>query len=150
MPSCRGLRRRGVKAASSPQSLALRSRIVLAAAESQSNQQIAAKLSVPQITASKWRRRFASHGLEGLRDAPCSGRPVKHGAEVWQKVQHRVCQQPKFQSRWSVRTLARLRSRTNSSREWRGRHLLPLERATPAATTHSRQSDKQFGCSRTA
>jgi transposase len=95
------------KAPSAPQSLALRSRIVLAAAEGQSNQQIAAKLSLPQITVSKWRRRFASHGLEGLRDAPRSGRPVKHSAEVWQKVQHRVCQQPKFQSRWSVRTLAR-------------------------------------------
>ena len=95
------------KAPSAPQSLALRSRIVLAAAEGQSNQQIAAKLSLPQITVSKWRRRFASHGLEGLRDAPRSGRPVKHRAEVWQRVQHRVCQQPRFQSRWSVRTLAR-------------------------------------------
>ncbi len=96
-----------MKAPSTPQNLALRSRIVLAAAGGQSNQQIASNLSLPQITVSKWRRRFASHGLEGLQDAPRSGRPVKHGAEVWQKVQHRVCQQPKFQSRWSVRTLAR-------------------------------------------
>ena len=96
-----------MKAPSTPQNLALRSRIVLAAAGGQSNQQIASNLSLPQITVSKWRRRFASHGLEGLQDAPRSGRPLKHGAEVWQRVQHRVCQQPKFQSRWTVRTLAR-------------------------------------------
>src|SRR5438477_9072825 len=96
-----------VKAPSTPQSLALRSRIVLAAAGGQSNQQIASNLSLPQITVSKWRRRFASQSLEGLQDAPRSGRPAKHGAEVWQRVQHRVCQQPKFQSRWTVRTLAR-------------------------------------------
>jgi len=95
------------KAPSTPQSLALRSRIVLAAAGGQSNQQIASSLSLPQITVSKWRRRFASHSLEGLQDALRSGRPAKHGAEVWQRVQHRVCQQPKFQSRWTVRTLAR-------------------------------------------
>ena len=96
-----------VQAPSTPQSLALRARVVLRASEGESNQQIAWGLGLPQITVSKWRRRFVACGLDGLLDAPRSGRPVKHGAEVWQKVQHRVCQQPKFQSRWSVRTLAR-------------------------------------------
>jgi transposase len=96
-----------VKTPSTPQSLALRARIVLAAADQQSNQQIAATLNIPEITASKWRRRFARLGLEGLEDAPRAGRPAKHGPEVWERVQHRVCQQPEFQSRWSVRTLAR-------------------------------------------
>ena len=96
-----------VKAPSTPQSLALRARMVLAAAGQQSNQQIAASLGVPEITAGKWRRRFARLGLDGLTDAPRAGRPVKHGPEVWEKVQRRACQQPEFQSRWSVRTLAR-------------------------------------------
>lgn len=96
-----------VKAPSTPQSLALRARIVLAAADRQSNQQIAGALSIPEITASKWRRRFARLGLEGLADASRAGRPPKHGPEVWEKVQHRACQQPESQSRWSVRTLAR-------------------------------------------
>jgi transposase len=45
-------------------------------------------------------------GIEGLRDAPRSGRPLKHDFTVRQKVQTRVCQQPETQSRWTVRTLA--------------------------------------------
>jgi transposase len=95
-----------VQAPSTPQSLALRARVVLRASAGESNQQIALGLGLPQITVGKWRRRFAAQGLEGLRDAPRSGRPVQHGPEVWQRVQPRVCPQPEFQSRWSVRTLA--------------------------------------------
>src|SRR5437763_11275475 len=89
-----------------PQSLALRSRIVLAAADGANNQQIAAVLKIPAVTVGKWRRSFAVDGLEGLRDAPRSGRPLKHDAGTRHKVQTRVCQQPEDQSRWTVRTLA--------------------------------------------
>jgi transposase len=96
-----------VQAPSTPQSLALRARVVLRASAGESNQQIALGLGLPQISVGKWRRRFAGQGLDGLRDAPRSGRPLKHGPEVWQRVQHRVGQPPKFPSRWSVRTLAR-------------------------------------------
>jgi transposase len=95
------------QAPSTPQAVALRSRIVLAAAAGQSNQQIALDLAIPEVTVGKWRRSFAEHGLEGLRDAPRSGRPPKHDDVVWQKVQTVACQQPKGQGRWTVRTLAR-------------------------------------------
>jgi transposase len=96
------------QAPSTPQSLALRARIVLRAADGESNQQIAQGLEVPQITVSSWWwRRFSAHGLEGLRDARRAGRPRQHGPEIWQRIQHRLCQPPKFQSGWSVRTLAR-------------------------------------------
>jgi transposase len=78
----------------------------LAAAAGQDNQQIATALQVPEVTVGKWRRGFASHGLDGLQDAARSGRPAKHGQEILQKVQNRVCQQPGRYSRWSVRTLA--------------------------------------------
>jgi transposase len=95
-----------VASPSTPQSLALRSRIVLAAADGSNNQQIAAALKIPPITVGKWRRSFAMGGVEGLRDSPRSGRPPKHDAETRRKLQTRVCQQPEDQSRWSVRTLA--------------------------------------------
>src|ERR1700735_2789940 len=88
-----------VHSSSTPQSLALRSRIVLAAADGSNNQQIAAALKLPPITVGKWRQSFALFGLEGLRDAPRSGRPPKHDAEVRLEVQTRVCQQPEDQGR---------------------------------------------------
>jgi transposase len=96
-----------VQAASTPQALVLRSRIILEAAAGRSNQQIAADLEIPEVTVGKWRRSFALQALAGLRDAPRSGRPAKHDAEVWRKVQTLACQQPKAQGRWTVRTLAR-------------------------------------------
>src|SRR6516225_9356713 len=96
-----------VRAPSTAASMAVRARIILAAAEQRSNQEIALRLDLPEITVSKWRGRFARLGLEGLCDGQRSGRPAQYGPEVREKVQHRVCQQPEFQSRWSVRTLAR-------------------------------------------
>jgi transposase len=95
-----------VRSPSAPQGLVQRGRIVLAAAAGKTNQQIADELQMPEVTVGKWRRSFASQGLEGLQDAPRSGRPVRHGAELVQRVRNRACQQPEHYSRWSVRTLA--------------------------------------------
>ena len=95
-----------VRSPSTPQGLALRSRIVLAAASGQANQEIAISLRIPEVTVGKRRRCFASKGLDGLQDARRSGRPLKHGQEVLQRLQARTCQQPDYYSRWSVRTLA--------------------------------------------
>lgn len=106
-PETRATLNSWVQAPSTAQALVLRSRIVLAAAADRANQEIAADLKVPQITVGKWRRSFAERGLNGLRDAPRSGRPPKHDTAVWQRVQTLACQQPEWQGRWSVRTLAR-------------------------------------------
>jgi len=78
----------------------------LAAASGQDNQDIAAALRIPEITVGQWRRGFARKGLDGLQDAPRSGRPLKYGSEVLQKVQARAGQPPDYYRRWSVRTLA--------------------------------------------
>src|SRR6516162_5122957 len=80
---------------------------MLQAAAGLSNQQIAVVLQIPEVTVGKWRRSFVALGLDGLRDAPRSGRPSKYDAAVWQKVQTLACQQPESQGRWTVRTLAR-------------------------------------------
>ncbi len=98
--------KRFVQSPATPQSLAPRSRIVLAAAQGFSNQAIAADLKIPQVTVGKWRRSFVAQGIEGLRDAPRSGRPRTHDESILLKVQTRVCQQPQAQGRWTVRTLA--------------------------------------------
>ena len=65
------------RARSTPQSLAFRCRIVLLAAgpSNPSNQAIAAQLDCDRHTVGQWRERFVAKGIEGLQDAPRSGRP---------------------------------------------------------------------------
>ena len=60
---------------SSAQALALRSRIVLLAAEGLKNTEIAERLGIDHATARKWRSRFAERRLEGVLDEPRPGRP---------------------------------------------------------------------------
>jgi hypothetical protein len=66
-----------VRARSTPQALAFRCQIVLRAAEADepSNQDIADELDCNRHTVGLWRERFAAKGLQGLQDAPRSGRP---------------------------------------------------------------------------
>jgi hypothetical protein len=65
------------RAASTPQALALRARIVLRAADDDrpTNLRIAFELGCDNDTVGSWRRRFAEQGLDGLHDRPRSGRP---------------------------------------------------------------------------
>src|SRR3974377_389324 len=84
-PKTRTTLNRWAQAPSTAQALVRRSRIVLAAAAGQANQQIASDLDLPQVTVGKWRRSFARLGLEGLRDAPRSGRPPENDAAGGQK-----------------------------------------------------------------
>src|SRR5437867_1814574 len=65
------------RAHSTPQSLALRARIVLRAAELDrpTNLKIGHELGCANLTVGKWRRRYLALGLPGLQDAMRSGRP---------------------------------------------------------------------------
>jgi transposase len=56
-----------------------RARIILACLEGKEIQQVARELSTSIPTVSKWRRRFAQRGLEGLRDRPRPGKPPIYG-----------------------------------------------------------------------
>jgi len=70
--------RQWANAASTPQALALRARIVLRCAAGPGvprNDHAAEELGCHPDTISKWRRRFHRHRLEGLADLPRSGRP---------------------------------------------------------------------------
>ena len=46
--------------------------------EGQLNKDVAAKLEVCEDTVGKWRRRFITHRLEGLRDEPRPGAPAQY------------------------------------------------------------------------
>lgn len=52
-----------------------RARIVLYAAQGLTNVEIAARLDTTPEVVAKWRRRFRSDRLAGLRDKPRAGRP---------------------------------------------------------------------------
>jgi transposase len=59
----------------SAQALAMRSRIVLLAADGRNNTEIAGALAIRRNVAGKWRSRFVKHRLDGLLDEPRPGRP---------------------------------------------------------------------------
>src|SRR5207249_2701874 len=65
------------RAHSTPQSLALRARMVLraAAVEQPTNLKIGHELGCSNLTVGKWRRRYLALGIPGLQDAMRSGRP---------------------------------------------------------------------------
>ncbi len=55
--------------------LAVRARIVLAAADGEANERIAERVGVSKVTVLKWRGRFLAEGVAGLSDQARSGRP---------------------------------------------------------------------------
>jgi hypothetical protein len=65
------------KASTSPQAKVFRARIILRCAQPDdpTNWQVAIELGCEADSVCKWRRRFAERRLEGLDDAPRSGRP---------------------------------------------------------------------------
>lgn len=96
------------RAPSTSQALALRVRLVLAAAKGLSNKQIAANFHVSANTVSKWRTRFALYGLSGLTDYEHSGRPTKYLPEVRNRLRQLLRQPPPTgKEHWTVRGLAR-------------------------------------------
>jgi transposase len=56
-----------------------RARIVLLAAEGRSTRSIAEEVGVQPRIVSNWRRRFAEHGLGGLKDRPRAGKKPIYG-----------------------------------------------------------------------
>jgi transposase len=92
---------------SSAQALALRSRIVLAAAEGLNNTEIAQRLGVHRPMVRKWRSRFAEHRLDGLTDEPRPGRPrTVTDAQVEEVVVKTLESTPRDATHWSTRSMA--------------------------------------------
>ena len=102
-----------------PQQLALRARIVLAAADGANNGQIARQLAVSVNMVRRWRERWlVLHPvaledlpvMERLTDVPRPGKPVRITAEQVCQIQALACKTPAGSDRpisqWSSRELA--------------------------------------------
>ena len=88
----------------------LRARIVLAAAEGQTNAAIARRLGICADTVRKWRARYCAEGLPGLADRPRPGRQRIFPATAEAEVKALACALPAETgvplSRWSAAELA--------------------------------------------
>jgi transposase len=112
----------------SAQALALRSRVVLLAAEGLNNTEIAERLGVYRPMVRKWRGRFAEHRLDGLSDEPRPGQPRKITDEKLEEVIVKTLEStPKDATHWSTRSMAREVGLTQTavSQIWRAFALQP-------------------------
>jgi transposase len=113
---------------STAQALAQRARIVLGCAEGSQNKDVAVRLGVCENTVGKWRRRFAEHRIDGLRDEPRSGTPRTLDDERIEAVIVRTLESlPANATHWSSRSMAKASGVSISSvqRIWRAFGLQP-------------------------
>ena len=119
-----GWTRRGRSAAG----LALRARIVLAAADGGSNVKLADRLELDRNTIAKWRNRFVEFRCDGLLDEPRPGRPRVVGNErVEELITATLETTPPNATHWSTRSMAEHLGLSQSmvSRVWRAFGLAP-------------------------
>lgn len=117
----------------SAQRLALRAKIVLAAADGRSNTAIAADLRVTLPTVGKWRQRFLAKRLDGLTDEPRPGPPrTITDARVEEVVTRTLETKPTNATPWSTRGMAKATGLTQTAvaRIWRAFGLKPHLRET--------------------
>lgn len=132
-----------VRSRTAQQRLALRARIVLAAAEGKPNLSIARELKVSRPTVLQWRQRFATAGVEALKhDAPRPGRPRRIDAKKVEAVVTATLQtKPRAATHWSVRSMAVEQGISHSTvqRIWKAHGLQPHR-----VETFKLSRDKQF------
>ena len=95
------------RAPSAPQGDLKRAQIVLLAAEGRSTRSIAKEVGVQPRIVSKWRHRFADHGLAGLNDRPrASKKPIYSQATNRRILALLDKPPPPGYARWTGRLLA--------------------------------------------
>ncbi len=120
---------RWVAAHGTPRQVALRCRIVLAAAGGDANQQIAAACEIDVKTVALWRARFIESGAQGLWEiAAGRGRKATYSArKIKAIVQAALLSKPAGMTQWSCRQMAQAQgvSKSTISTIWRSHNLKP-------------------------
>ena len=92
---------------SMPQSLATRARIVLLAADGDSNTDIAERLGLSKPTVGIWRKRYLTQRIAGLYDEPRPGGPRSiRDEQVAALLRKTLKTKPKDGTHWSCRSIA--------------------------------------------
>src|SRR5438477_5447373 len=85
-----------------------RARIILYWNEGKSFVETQQELGVSEVIINKWRQRFSKYGLEGLKDAPRSGKPPVYSAAKKASVIALATKRPgKGYTSWSQRRIAK-------------------------------------------
>ena len=118
-----------VRAPSTPQAVATRARLVLAAAAGTANSQIARELRISRPTVLLWRQRFVAGGPTGLTEIkPGRGRkPSISAARVKAIVEATLQTTPSGATHWSCRSMAQAQGGSPASvqRIWDAHGLKP-------------------------
>ena len=87
--------------------LVIRSRIILMLYKGHSYDSLKAELKVGREAIAKWKKRFLELGIDGLHDAPRSGKPAKYTESDRARVIQKACLKPEDgYSNWSQRRIA--------------------------------------------
>ena len=129
LPAERDQLQQWLTAHGTPQQVALRCRIVLSAAEGQSDVAIAEQLSVNRKTVILWRKRFSEQRLDGLwQIAPGRGRKPTYDIDKIAAVVEATLQtKPEGMTHWSCRLMAKSQgvSKSTVNYIWQAHNLKP-------------------------
>ena len=113
---------------SMPQSLATRARIVLLAAEGESNTSIADRLGLSLPTVGIWRKRYLHQRIQGLYDEPRPGGPRSiRDEQIATLLRKTLKTKPKDGTQWACRSIAAETqlSKSTVQRVWKAFGLQP-------------------------
>jgi transposase len=97
-----------VRSGKAEQRLVERAQIILCWQEGKSFVETQQKLGVSEVIINKWRQRFISRRIEGLKDAPRSGKPPVYSASKKASVIELATKKPgKGYTNWSQRRIAK-------------------------------------------
>lgn len=118
--------------------LAFRSKLILLCAEGLGTVEVADRLGASNATVSKWRKRFAQQGVDGLSDLPRPKTTRKLADETVEEIIRTTLQtKPEGQTHWTTRQLSKALgvSQSSVSRVWRAFHLQPHRQGTFTLST---------------
>lgn len=96
-----------VRSHSAERRMVERAEIILSCASGKQNREVALENGTSEMRVSKWRNRFAQHGIAGLADERRSGKPKQYGERFREELLATLkLEPPAGLSRWDCPTLA--------------------------------------------